>query len=259
MTSKTKQGQFRQILIYFHEMNKYYSEIRPQMNDLKSRKTKGVRIVKTLNDFLGADRVKKAKLLDVGSSTGIIDSVLAESFGEVWGIDIDEVGVNFAKKEFKKKNLHFEVGSALKLRFRGNSFDVVVCTHVYEHVSNPKKLFNEIYRVLKPGGVCYLAAINALWPMEPHYNLLFLSWLPKSVANIYVKLFGKSDKYWENPMFRYELTKLVKKFRLNDYTGSILSYPQKFGYQNQSIPKIFSSFLRFVTPTFFWLLVKENG
>jgi hypothetical protein len=93
--------------------------------------------------------------------------------------------------------------------------------------------------------------------MEPHYNLLFLSWLPKSIANIYVKMFGKAEKYWENPMFRRQLIDLVKKFKINDYTGKILAEPKKFGYQNQSVPKIFSSFLRFLTPTFFWLLVKE--
>lgn len=239
-------------------MNKYYSEIRPQMHDLTSRKIKGVRIVKTLEHFLGKDKVKKSKLLDVGSSTGIIDSIIAQGFDEVWGIDIDKVGVDFARKEFKRKNLHFEVGSALALRFHDNSFDVVICTHVYEHVNDPKKLFKEIYRVLKPGGVCYLAAINAFWPIEPHYNLIFLSWLPKNIANIYVKIFGKAEKYWENPMFRNQLINLVKKFKIYDYTGKILSEPKKFGYQNKSIPKIFSSFLRFLTPTFFWLLVKEN-
>ena len=40
----------------------------------------------------------------------------------------------------------------MKLSFKENSFDIVICTHVYEHVPNSKKLFDEIYRVLKPGG-----------------------------------------------------------------------------------------------------------
>lgn len=238
------------------KIDKFYSEIRPQMHDLTSRKTKGLRIIKTLEDFLGKKKVGQSKLLDVGSSTGIIDSVLAQKFGEVWGIDIDKVGISFAKKEFRKTNLHFEVGSALDLRFKDNSFDVVICTHVYEHVDDPKKLFKEIYRVLRPGGICYFAAINALWPMEPHYNLLFLSWLPKKVANCYVRLFGKADKYYENPMFRDQLKKLVAKFRIHDYTGKILAYPKKFGYQNPPIPYFFSYLLRFITPTFFWILEK---
>ena len=239
-------------------MNAYYSDIRPQMHDFASRKLKAIRIIKTLENFLGNNKLKKLKILDVGSSTGIIDSVLATKLGEVWGIDIDKKGVNFAQKNFKYKNLHFKIGSALKLEFDNNMFDVVICAHVYEHVANPKKLFDEIYRVLQPGGVCYLAAINALWPIKPHYNLPFLSWLPKNLGNFYVKVFGKAKKYYENPMFYYQLKNLVKKFKITDYTVKILTSPKKFGYQNPPIPKFLANYLKYLTPTFFWLLTKNE-
>ena len=36
--------------------------------------------------------------------------------------------------------------------FEANSFDVVFCNHVMEHVENDIKAMSEIYRVLKPGG-----------------------------------------------------------------------------------------------------------
>lgn len=239
-------------------MNAYYSDIRPQMHDFASRKLKGVRIIKTLGDILGKNNLGKLKVLDVGSSTGIIDSVLATKFGEVWGIDIDKKGIDFAQKKFKYKNLHFRVGSALKLEFDSSSFDGVICAHVYEHVANPKKLFDEIYRVLKPGGFCYFAAINALWPIEPHYNLPFLSWLPKNLGNFYVNLFGKAKKYYENPMFYWQLRSLVKKFKIIDYTAKILACPNRFGYQNPPIPNFIANYLRYITPTFFWLLTKNE-
>lgn len=238
-------------------MKTFYSDTRPQMHDFASRKLKGLRIIKTLGDFLGNKNLGKLKVLDVGSSTGIIDSVLATKFGEVWGIDIDKSGVDYAKKNFKFKNLHFEIGSALNLRFDENKFDVVICTHIYEHVSDPQKLFNEIYRVLKPGGVCYFAAINALWPIEPHYNLPFLSWLPKNLGNLYVRVLGKTDKYHENPMFYRQLKNLVKKFKIVDYTGIILTHPKKFGYQNPSIPAFAANCLKHIAPTFFWILIKN--
>lgn len=39
-----------------------------------------------------------------------------------------------------------------------SSFDIVVCTEVLEHVSNPFSAVAEIHRLLKPGGVAYLSA-----------------------------------------------------------------------------------------------------
>lgn len=38
------------------------------------------------------------------------------------------------------------------IKFPDNSFDVVLCSHVLEHVKNDQKALKEIYRVLKPNG-----------------------------------------------------------------------------------------------------------
>lgn len=39
------------------------------------------------------------------------------------------------------------------LPFKDNSFDMVLCNHVLEHISDDTKAMKELYRVLKPGGV----------------------------------------------------------------------------------------------------------
>jgi len=39
------------------------------------------------------------------------------------------------------------------LPFEENSFDVVFCNHVLEHIEDDKKSMSELYRVLKPGGM----------------------------------------------------------------------------------------------------------
>jgi predicted SAM-dependent methyltransferase len=39
------------------------------------------------------------------------------------------------------------------LPFEDNSYDVVFCNHVLEHIEDDKKAMSELYRVLKPGGM----------------------------------------------------------------------------------------------------------
>lgn len=240
-----------------------YASGRKQMYDVNSRKIKAQRMVKLLANYFGSKKLKKLSVLDIGSSTGIIANELAESFQKVTGMDIDTDGVKFAQKKFKKNNLKFQVGDAMSMPFENSSFDIVICAHVYEHVPNDRKLMKEIYRVLKPGGTCYFAAINALWPIEPHYNLPFLSWLPKNLAHRYVRLFNKANEYYESPRFKPGLKKITSKFKVIDYTDKILANPSQYGFDDQIkglvaiFAKILAPLSKEFAPTFFWLLVKE--
>ncbi len=58
------------------------------------------------------------------------------------------------------------------------SCDLVICAQVYEHVPDDRRLAEEVYRVLKPGGVVFFSGPNWLFPIEGHYHLPFLHWLP---------------------------------------------------------------------------------
>lgn len=242
-------------------MDKYqldYSKKKPEMFNVKSREQKAHRMVKLLNYHFGKSKTREFSVLDIGSSTGIIDNILSKNFKSVNGIDIDNKAIAYARRHFKRKNLSFFVGDALNLNFPKNKFDIVICTHIYEHVTNPNRLFSEINRVLKPGGVCYLAAVNRLWLLEPHYNLPFLSWLPKKIANFYVKLFREEMSYWENPTTYWGLKKLTNKFEVVDYTDKILMEPIKFGFNIPSFITPFAKILKYFVPTFFWILVKKG-
>lgn len=236
--------------------NKYqleYASIRPQMYNQKSRILKAKRIIKTLQVYFETKSLKNLTVLDLGASTGIIANELSKHFKKIVATDIDKGGLKYAKKQFRRKNLIFKYADAMKMPFQNQSFDVVVCTHVYEHVPSPKKLFEEIHRVLKPDGVCYLAAQNKLWPLEAHHNLPFLSYLPKNLADLYIKTFRGKDEYYEHPMTYWQLTKTLNKFKIHDFTPHILREPQKFGYTMQ-IP--FGNFLKYFTPTMFWIIEK---
>src|SRR5690606_25242155 len=38
------------------------------------------------------------------------------------------------------------------IKYKDNSFDIIMCNHVLEHVDDDSKAVREMYRVLKPGG-----------------------------------------------------------------------------------------------------------
>ena len=218
-----------------------------------------------LSDHFG-ERVHDLDLLDVGASTGIIDNVLAGAIRNVVGIDIDAMAIAYATREFGRGNLSFVVGDAMALPFGSGSFDLVACTHVYEHVSDAQKMLDEIFRVLKPGGACYFAAGNRLMWTEPHYGLPLLSVVPRPLAHAYVRIAGKAARYHELHLTHRGLRRLVGRFKLHDYTRKIVAAPEAFvaGYMlrpgslKAMLAKLLSKHLYWLMPGYIWVLEKPR-
>jgi len=155
-----------------------------QMHNVKGRERKAKTMIAVLRDFFKSD-LKTFSVLDVGSSTGIIANFCSNYFGKVIGIDIDEAAIEYANRTHKKDNLEFIKNDSMAMKFQESEFDVAICAQVYEHVPDAKKLIQEIHRVLKPGDICCFAAGNRLNINEAHYNLPFLSVMPRPLAHIY--------------------------------------------------------------------------
>jgi len=241
-----------------------YSKLKPSVFDNQERTRKARTIVKVCQDFTGSEDLTQLTLLDVGSSSGIIDNYLADYFGRVRGIDIDEPAMAHAQATFKKDNLDFCHGDAMHLREADGSVDVVVCSHVYEHVPDASQMFAEIFRVLKPGGFCYFSGNNRVMIMEPHYKLPFLSLLPRPLAHRYMRLAGKGDYYHEKHASYRGLRKLCSSFDIIDYSARIIVEPDKFevsymlkaGSSKWHAAKWVAKYLKWATPHI-WILVKR--
>jgi ubiquinone/menaquinone biosynthesis C-methylase UbiE len=241
-----------------------FSDQHTVLFNYSERQQKANKIIAVLKDFL-KDDFKDLKLIDIGSSTGIMTKLLSEHFSETVGIDIDEQGVKYARENFENDHLSFSTSDAMNINFPDNSFDVVNCSHIYEHVPDSKKLMSEIYRVLKPGGVCFLAAGNRFVFMEAHYNLPLLSVIPKWMAHKYIKIFKKADFYYETHLTYWGLKKLVSKFEVDDYTIRIIKNPTKF-YATEMVKEnslaqfLYLKILKmayWLSPDFIWILQKK--
>jgi len=236
------------------------------MYNLQARERKAKTILAVLQDFSGNTAISSLRLLDVGSSTGIIDNYLADHFLHVTGIDIDNEAVEFAHGTFQKNNLTFMVADVMELDFPNDTFDVVVCAQIYEHVPDAQTMMHEIDRVLKPGGICFFAAGNRLRIMEPHYRLPFLSIFPKPLAHLYMKIAGRGNYYHEKHLTLSGLQNLVSSFTVHDYTKKIIGEPEKFraAYMLKpgSLKHIIAAFIvnhaYWLSPTYIWVLQKPD-
>jgi len=235
------------------------------MFDHTGRRNKAITMIRILQENLDQP-LDTLSVLNVGGSAGIIDEYLSRFFQQVIGIDIDEEAIQYAKDHFKKDGLLFELGDAMNMKYEPNSFDVVICSQVYEHVADADKMMSEIFRVLKPGGKVYFAAGNRIMLNEPHYNLPFLSLIPRRLAHLYVKLMGKGDFYYEKHFSYWGLKNLVKRFLITDYTPRILYSPEKYkveymikpGSIKHKISYFLAKYFICLVPGYIWLLEKPN-
>jgi ubiquinone/menaquinone biosynthesis C-methylase UbiE len=188
---------------------------------------------------------------------------LGERIRDCLGIDIDANAVKHARS-YANNGTHFISGDAMCLPFRDEYFDIVICNHVYEHVPDSFLLMDEIYRVLKTGGFCYFAAGNKYRLIEGHYHLPFLSWLPRPLSNLYLRITKKGNVYYEKHLSYFQLQRLVKKFLITDYTLRILKEPERFGAEDmigpdsiiRSMPKSVFQALKFFIPVYIFILTK---
>lgn len=108
-------------------------------------------IVKELN------RLPKGKLVDVGCGDGMFLDI-AKQFG--WGtlgIEMDPGAVRAARAAGHEViEGTYEILAAL-----GNQIDCVICSHVLEHVHEPKVLLRAISTALRSGGVALISLPNA--------------------------------------------------------------------------------------------------
>jgi 2-polyprenyl-3-methyl-5-hydroxy-6-metoxy-1,4-benzoquinol methylase len=93
---------------------------------------------------LSTDR-RPARPLEVGAGEGVISARLHERFGSCVSLDLpDDVLVD----EWRSRpGPHYLNGDAQQLPFADDSFDLVVCVEVLEHLTDPERGLRELARV----------------------------------------------------------------------------------------------------------------
>lgn len=101
------------------------------------------------------DAGQVSSVLEIACGTGRVTrhlrKVLPASV-RLFATDISADMLGIAKRELNNNGIIFQVEDAQKLSFADNSFDVVICQFGVMFLPDKKKGFEEILRVLKPGG-----------------------------------------------------------------------------------------------------------
>jgi ubiquinone/menaquinone biosynthesis C-methylase UbiE len=137
--AKTGQGQ------YIHGTNKSEQARLAELNYL------------TNASFLEFVEVKETDLvLELGSGLGILAEKIAQKLGSgrMTGIEISPEQI--AKCPPENEKLFFILGDVQDLPFKENSFDIVYCRYILEHVPDPLRVLKEARRVLRPGGQLFI-------------------------------------------------------------------------------------------------------
>jgi ubiquinone/menaquinone biosynthesis C-methylase UbiE len=96
-----------------------------------------------------------SSVLEIACGTGRVTRHLRKVLPanvRLFATDISSDMLGIAKRELNNSGIIFQVEDAQKLSFADNTFDVVVCQFGVMFLSDKKKGFEEILRVLKPGG-----------------------------------------------------------------------------------------------------------
>lgn len=96
---------------------------------------------------------QKGSILDLGCGTGNILKIAEPYFENLYGIDVSTHMLSEAKGYCPTANLI--KASADMLPFKSNMFDCVSLYSVLHHIYDADPVLEEIYRVLKNGGVLY--------------------------------------------------------------------------------------------------------
>jgi 2-polyprenyl-6-hydroxyphenyl methylase/3-demethylubiquinone-9 3-methyltransferase len=100
--------------------------------------------------------------LEVGSGGGILTEEICKMGFTTTGIDPAATSVQTASNHARATGLSitYDHGSGEQLPYADQSFDCVFCCDVLEHVRDLPKVFSEISRVLKPGGLFIYDTLN---------------------------------------------------------------------------------------------------
>jgi ubiquinone/menaquinone biosynthesis C-methylase UbiE len=162
-------------------------------------------------------------ILEIGCGTGKNTAFLARIGSQVHALDFSEGMIEKAKKKVQTENVRFSVADLTqKWPCEDQSYDLIVCNLVLEHIEDLSFIFSEAFRVLEEKGIFL---INELHP--------FRQYAGKQAR------FNKGEGVTEIPAFVHHISDFVNAALSNELT--LVKLNESWHEQDQGkIPRILS-------------------
>lgn len=196
------------------------------------------------------------KVLEIGAGLG--NSLISFRLKgiEAYGIEPAEDFYQIVRKRLQEFGLDPQAvikSRGENLPYESCSFDFVLCAQVLEHVKEPVAIMEEINRVLKKGGICYITAPNYLSFKENHYRVPWVPMLPRSIAEKYLKLLGRNPDFFKKHITYIHFLKILSIARHLGWENALL----KEMIEKSSAPLFFESKAKRLLTSFFCLFGRQ--
>ena len=112
---------------------------------------------------MSRSQIKGKRVLDVACGGGILSEAMAARGAAVTGIDAGKQALMVAKQHLKQSTLHIDYQAGTAEEFSSHhpeSFEVVTCMELLEHVPDPASIVAACSKLVQPGGDVFFATLN---------------------------------------------------------------------------------------------------
>ena len=161
-----------------------------------------------LDHLDGSNRLPSGPWLDVGTGTGDLACVVAERGIRAVGIDVAMRWLVVARRRAELAGVAVELicCNAEHLPFATATFARVASVGTIEHCANAQQVLGETRRVLSPHGDIRIRTVNRFTVLpEPHVNVWGVGFVPRRMADRYVRWRGGQGYEHHRPLSSREL------------------------------------------------------